>query len=473
MDRIVTTDDDILKAWTPLQAPRNHIEHQPVSVASALKNATGNSENRSSLSLKEDHERIDAKLQFIRRSGLACFGELQQLKMLDNSSICNAPSRDSRESMANPSLSPLKYHKSILADGINQICKPTAMPESRLVILGNLPTNIPLSQVVKGVRGAGGLLFVGMFPYAHATVGGKSTTALQFRFASTAAAYAKMIRENPIYYLDAKGDKHCADFQLVQTSSFPAPYTGCPINGRRLPDDSPSGRCVQFSYFPQSCVWDFISQIGLSRVINVSYIEVDNVGNRGLLTVELSSSFDARHICRKVQDDGFEYYSVGGEMDGNREIRLSYCESDCPDGLLETMNGRCIPHVPVDHLTLKWNEEPWNSTQGISSTLKVLLREPETFCNDTSCAPLYYLGARYYIRGREVRKQHRRNEACVKVTQDGIEAVMSATLHNPAWAAFWDEHFAANETINLRKYDEYAAIANHRRQKVQEQGLKD
>ncbi|KAH7150377.1 hypothetical protein B0J13DRAFT_606044 [Dactylonectria estremocensis] len=500
MDHIGGMNDVVHDTLARLEAPSKIIERQLSDVVLALKNATEDSEI-STLPSKEDLARIDEQLQFLFESDFKRIGELKQLKglyiaLLDLdeerreqvltaidrfehlktlvSSIHDTAGQNSQVSVNNTPLSPPKYHDSILADGIDQICKPTTIPESRLVIIGNIPEGIPPSQIIKGVCGRGGLLYISMFQHHDASTGGKSVTALQFRFASAASAYAELIRKNPIYYLDAEGNKHRADVQHVQTSSFSAPYSGSPINGLPLRDDAPSGRCVGFSHFPEACVWDFINRIGLDRIIDLSYEETDHMGKHGILIIELGASFDARHLCRKVQEDGFDYYTVGGENDGNRGIRLSYCDSDRPDGLLGSTNDHCIPHIPADHLTLKWNHQPWNKTRGISSIWKVMLRKPETFCNPNSCLPVYYVGSHYYIRDREIRKQHRRNaHQDVSLDQEDIDRLLATTLHNPSWATLWDKYFDANQKLNLRKCDEYAMIANHRRLKAEEQGLGD
>ncbi|KAF7532623.1 hypothetical protein G7Z17_g13619 [Cylindrodendrum hubeiense] len=360
---------------------------------------------------------------------------------------------------------------------------------SRRVLLSNLPKGITPAQILKGVRGLGGLLQIYKINAGKITGDGTDMAMLEFHWPSTALEYTLYLMKKPMYYMDAKGVKYRAGVEHVPTRSWPVSsneqHHGCVKS-----EDFPTGRSLRFTHFPQGGVWYFIDQIGTKNIIEVSYMKADDLYKDGTLTVEFTTVFEAGRVRTLVEEFEFKFY----KLTHPRKIIAFYSDAECrTDSLWKTTNKHIIPHVPVDHLALKWDVRPWNMlwpTSFVNFPAPSIPRKPVPASTKPETALLkslninihsveqdegktcYAWGHRYAIVGTTIRIYSRDKRWTIAQKND-VDSLFASTSNIPEYSKFWDTYFANNDMINVRKWEEYAKIARHRREKSAEQGLQD
>ncbi|KPM45358.1 hypothetical protein AK830_g1242 [Neonectria ditissima] len=357
---------------------------------------------------------------------------------------------------------------------------------SRRVVMNNLPDGISPAQVIKGVSGLGGLLRIDVINSAK-VASGKASALLEFNWASTAEEYAKYIQRKPMYYLDVNGVKHQAEVSVIPTRSYPVDTSLAPL--RASGADTPNGRCLEFTEFPELGVWFFFERIGTSNIIGASYTSTSDPFEDGVLTVEFISVFHANQARRLVNHHQLDFYPPSPQ----HRIVPTFCDSDYKTSdLWGVTNKHTIQYRPIDHLALEWDQRPWNkkwpativrpsfsiprkpvpTTKAYANNTDESLKFETKTSQPSDGSTRIFQGFRFTIVGNTMRIALQ-NHTWVIATDDQIQPLMQKTLHVPGWASFWDLWFQNTGQINLRKWDEYARIARHRRQQAAAQGLQD
>ncbi|KAH6895874.1 hypothetical protein B0T10DRAFT_603474 [Thelonectria olida] len=404
----------------------------------------------------------------------------------------------------------LNFHDDILEDDGNNVTWPPNKPPfdepvrhklsagktgsfSRRVTIGNLPEFITATQILKGVRGWGGVRGIIVCPPGRLT-NGKTNAIIEFKWASSAKVYETRAKTTPLRFLDANGTEHVSTVELINTRSYP-------VRGKQ-PGQSDvslwaSGRVLEFPQFPREGIWAFLEHIGLTKIIDVSFEQpkgttercIEGRMNHGTLTIEFTCVYRASHTRSSVEEGSIPYYHVSGD-----KIQDTYCKSDLHSKSLweaDRARGIGIPHVPIDHIALKWDVHPFNfiyykttNDYHVPTLAKPAYPvansptgalEQSLYFNKTHAAinqdsMRMFAGKMYVIVGCTTRV-FLPNSTWAIATDDELKHLSEKTLHEPEWARFWDLWFWNNQTINIRKLESYSKIAKHRREVTGKKGF--
>ncbi|KAH6608478.1 nucleotide-binding [Trichoderma cornu-damae] len=371
----------------------------------------------------------------------------------------DTPRRDGPSSEASAAQLGLKFHPDFtrlrgrtLLHVPSPAAGASARPQSRRVVLRNLPPDTTLAHIMRGIRYHGRLISINMLNTAP--IFGNETKAVMLDFAhpKAAADFARGVRSSRLAYEAKNGDQYRADAWLIPSPSyaFSALDRECLCRGR--------SRSLSLKGFPEACIWYFVSAIGLNNVAN----RVDQLIWHG----EFSD---------------FYHYSL---QDG--KFRVAAGDSSQVEPNDDWPRRGPLKRLAEDELEVRWNRHPYNSYMPRHLRKSAALKGP------TPLSPQERVALQHDIQESEVEdsldglENHR--DTGFRILGSGItltrrkwdwsmkaegetKLLLANTLHKPDWAEQWDAYFEARGEINRRTWEQYGMLAKHRREKAAEQGL--
>ncbi|TFB00314.1 hypothetical protein CCMA1212_007785 [Trichoderma ghanense] len=344
---------------------------------------------------------------------------------------------------------------------------------SRRVILKNLPPDITLAQISRGIRSQGGLISIQMLNTATIFKCQTKTVMLEFYNPQSAADFTTAAASSPVIYETKYGRQYRAEAWLIPTPSY---------HISRVNKACMFGKCTRammLKGFPKECIWYFISTVGLSNVVRADYDPINDS-----LTVEFTAIFEASKTDRLIWSGRFsDFYRYD---DANGQFRAS--QEDSTDDYESKHNPRPrenpVKHRQDDDLDARWNCHPYNDyvpphlrtaptgpTRLPLRTRIALQRDVDETKADGYLDDLEkHEDTEYRIVGRSATIK-RRKHGWSTSEEDGNKLLLANTLHDPERADYWDEHYKCKGEINRRKYEQYGMVAQHRREVAAEQGL--
>lgn len=367
------------------------------------------------------------------------------------------------------------------------------MSFTRRLVITNLPDNITAAQVLKAVRGWGGIYQIKIINPGRLTDGETSSAMIEFNWSSTARVFVAHFRRWPIRFIDAKGRASLPQVMALNTRTYPH-YSVRSVHRRQsgltVDHISMAGRVLQFLRYPKQGIWSLLDYMGFLNIIDVSFKKTDSRGKHlgdpdvphfeyGTLTVEFSSVVAAQNARAYVENGLLPHYRLGGD----RKIQDFYSGSAYYSEDIEMERENVVvPYIPVDHIAKKWDVYPYNAIfnrttqlssdrmQRSSARVAQLPRAELTQALDRSlCVDLDYVamnadsvrlmsGKTYTIVGCTTRISLV-NDTWVIAGEAELEDLSNKTLDRPSWAPFWDLWYKNNQKINIRKPESYAKPA--------------
>ncbi|PTB76367.1 hypothetical protein M440DRAFT_1391879 [Trichoderma longibrachiatum ATCC 18648] len=345
---------------------------------------------------------------------------------------------------------------------------------SRRVILKNLPPDMTLAHISRGIRSQGGLISIQRLNTAPIFNNHTTTVMLEFFNPRSAADFTKAAGSSPLMYETKHGHQYRAEAWLIPTPSYYISQTN------KACIFSKSTRAMMFKGFPKQCIWFFLYIIGLTKVVRADYDPINDS-----LTVEFTTIFEAGRVDRLIWTGIFsDFYQYD---EGNGQFKISL---DDPTDVYESKYGPQTLENPVKHhldddLDAKWNCYPYNDylppslrdtapacpTRLPLRTRIALQREIDETEVDGYLDDLEnHEDTDYHIVGTSATIKRRKHGFSIS-NEDENKLLLANTLHDPDWADYWDEHYKCRGEINRRRYEHYGAVARHRREVAAEQGL--
>lgn len=233
---------------------------------------------------------------------------------------------------------------------------------SRRVVIAGLPEGISYHQLLKAVRGDGGLMTVNIINTFGLDGPGKCSSLVEFYRPQDAKAYVDFTNANALYFQDAHNQIHRANVYLIPTTSNTLSCTQLDQFARAT--KSTSMRCLVLTLFPKTSVWEFLEDVGLEHVISVHYVNFD-----GRLRIEFVSIFESSRAldmirmgktCYSLRNGrSFEY---GNNATDVNVSELRYLEDYSEDLLGNGVLGKLIPFSYND-LSAEFNKSPYNGSK--------------------------------------------------------------------------------------------------------------
>ncbi|KHN98945.1 Nucleotide-binding, alpha-beta plait [Metarhizium album ARSEF 1941] len=346
-------------------------------------------------------------------------------------------------------------------------------PQSRRVILDNLPGDITTCQVLQSIKCYGGVISAFLADSLIKASARKKTAVIEFVYPEAAADVVSHLHKNKVAFLDRRGDGHQPQTYVVPTPS----YFYAELNRRLL--SRGCTRALIMPNFPEGAIWHVLCTIGTRHISTVRL-------SQGHLSMEFTSLFEANRAEREIRH-------------GNAAIGYDAAEQgmcyipDSSQGRMQDnydSHGGVIPFTEPDVLRTAWDREPYNTrrappphdTPGGKLALSSK-RTPEEilaeyFCIDPSEVWSHLQDRKSFKdttdRSIGVAARLTRHKWSWSITAEDelkLKLLMANTLHDPDWADKWDEYFRARDMINLRTWEEYGMLAKHRRECAEAQGL--
>ncbi|EFY89968.1 hypothetical protein MAC_03950 [Metarhizium acridum CQMa 102] len=397
---------------------------------------------------------------------------------LPGDDLFNADATQEPSTLPNQGYIP-KYHddiKCIDSPRVYVSCSPSAGkpgPQSRRVILDDLPSDVTTPQVLRSIRCFGGVISAVLTNSLKKANPRTKTAIIEFVYPEAAADVVSHFHSKKTVFLDSKGGEHQPEVYMIPTPS----YFHTEANHCLL--DRGCTRALFIPSFPEEAIWCLLCTIGTKHVNIVQLSE-------GHLTIELTSLFAADRAEKQIRS--------GDAALGYDATEQGMCYiPDSSQGVMQdnydSHNG-FIAFADADILQTTWDREPYNRcrTQPLhgTPTAKDAIGHPpkptheeilaEYFSVDPSEIWSYLEDRRsfqdttYNIVGSTIKLTRHKWSWSISA-EDDLKLLMANTLHDPDWATEWDEYFKARGMVNLRTWEEYGLLAKHRRERAAEQGL--
>ncbi|RDA88774.1 hypothetical protein CP532_4049 [Ophiocordyceps camponoti-leonardi (nom. inval.)] len=332
---------------------------------------------------------------------------------------------------------------------------------SRRVVLFNLPPDTNAAQVILGICHTEGLLSVTITP--DPMQGSRTRVAeLVFERADDAQGVVRHMEYHPVCFESGDRSRYEAKVWLVPTPSYRS-------SQERAWHDLGYTRCLTMESVPVGLVWQTISVIDVRQVCSVCYDR-----NQGRLDLEMTS------VRESVKAHDNIKVALGFEASYSK--RTSICIHGSADEVA------LVRHMALSQVAMEWNTWPWNQEEETPEIDWAAEREALRPARERALAESLdidveelgdYLESRakftnidYYIIGSRIKLTRKAWSWSISVDDDH-KLLMANTLHDPEWAQEWDETFEAEGVPNLRTWERYGMLAQHRREKAREQGLED
>ncbi|KAH0491076.1 hypothetical protein TgHK011_002519 [Trichoderma gracile] len=344
---------------------------------------------------------------------------------------------------------------------------------SRRVILKNLPPDITLAHISRGIRSQGGLISILILNTATIFKSQTKTVMMEFANPKSAADFTTAACSTPVIYETKLGRQYRAEAWLIPTPSY---------HISRVNKACIFGKCTRammFKGFPKESIWYFIKTVGLTKVVHADYDAINDS-----LTVEFTAVYEASKVDRLIWGGAFSDFYHYDEANG--QFRLSLDDST---DIYESKHDPRPRENPVKHhsdddLHAKWNCHPYNdyvpprlrtaptgSTRLPLRTRIALQRRIDETEVDSYLEDLEkHEDTEYRIVGSSATVKRRKHGWSI-TDEDENKLLLANTLHDPEWADYWDEHYKCKGEINRRKYEHYGMVSRHRREVAAEQGL--
>ncbi|KAL6872898.1 hypothetical protein J3F83DRAFT_772108 [Trichoderma novae-zelandiae] len=368
----------------------------------------------------------------------------------------------------------LTFHPAVrhIADYMTPKLWAVGLP-SRRVILKNLPYDITLAHISRGIRSQGGLISIQMLNTATIFRNQTKTVMLEFVKAKSAADFTIAAGASPLIYETKYGRQYRAEAWLIPTASYCIGKIDMALIVGKCT------RAMMLKGFPKECIWYFISTIGLTNIVSVAYDPINDS-----LTVEFKTIFEAKRVDRLIWRGRVSDFYQYDEANGQFRMFLD----DSTDVYETIYNPRPrespLKHRLDDDMDAKWNCHPYNDY--VPPHLRAALTGPTRLPLQTRIALQRGIDERevdgyldnlekhedteFRIIGSSITIKRRKHGWSIS-DEDENKLLLANTLHDPEWADYWDEHFKHNGEINRRKYEQYGIVAQHRREIAAEQGL--
>ncbi|PFH63448.1 hypothetical protein XA68_10040 [Ophiocordyceps unilateralis] len=342
---------------------------------------------------------------------------------------------------------------------------------SRRVVIRNLPPDTSAAQVLRAVCRGEGVVAASTHPDLGARPDHAAKAAeLIFVHADQAEQFVRHFRMRPVFFLAQDRTRYQAEAWLVPTPTWP--------NSRER-DWLEAGFTRAFSLpnMDVGAVWRAVSIAGIPFISGVRYDE----RREGVLTIEMTS------VCEAVRAHDAIRSALGH--------RGWYCDqawwnsAECIHDERELV----IQHVDSTELVRAWNRAPYNRldtaeevqqpqaddgpapeatprrTRALAETLDV---SPSQLSSYLAERENNFQDVEYKVIGSTI-KLTRRAWSWSVSADDDLKLLMHNTLHEPDWEDEWDRHFEAHGSINLRTWERYGMLAQHRRKRAAEMGLEE
>lgn len=322
---------------------------------------------------------------------------------------------------------------------------------SRRVVFSNLP-EITLHQLLSVVRGEGGIVSAGIFDTSKLVGSGARTAFVEFIYPSSAEAY---VQHKLPGFEDENGEIHHPKVWLSSTRA--KTYNR---NDSILLQNGFS-RAIRAANFPAKAVWFCLKALGLHHVVDASY---DN--SKSIFSVEFISVFHAAQAIRTLREGRFPYYIPDCHplLDCNMSLVTARLDSTDSDVSVLPSEGLVAAFVPHDHLDRKFNRLPYNQTwpEKFYPIMNMHGLEPRPH-HDTMLETIQ----KYVLLSRTCWSWQ------IPESLRSDHDMALDTLGDPNWQDAWVSFFRANadKTEDLLRWADYAAVAEHRREKTAELGL--
>lgn len=373
----------------------------------------------------------------------------------------------------------LQYHDDIKCIDSPPVCVscPSSAdklgPQSRRVILDNLPADVTIPQVLRSIKCYGGIISTVLANSLKKANTRTKTAIIEFVYPQAAADVVSHFHGNKTVFLNSKGGEHQPEVYVVPTPS----YLHTEVNHCLL--DRGCTRALFIPSFPEEAIWYLICTIGMKHINNVQLSD-------GHLTIELTSLFEADRAGKEIRfgNTDMEYDATKHGMcyipdSSQGEMQDNY----------DSHNG-FIAFTDTNILQTTWDREPYNRYRPQplheTPTGKDTIRHPSVPTYEETLAEYFsidpseiwsYLEDRrsfqdttYNIIGSTIKLTRRKWSWSISA-EDEVKLLMANTLHDPDWATEWDEYFKSRGMTNLRTWEEYGTLAKHRRERAAEQGL--
>ncbi|PON27180.1 hypothetical protein TGAM01_v204129 [Trichoderma gamsii] len=347
-----------------------------------------------------------------------------------------------------------------------------AAERSRRVILRNLPPTAKLSQIARGIQTHGQILSIMPLSTLPLSNDATKTVMVEFIHPKPTAELVRTIQVSPLIYEDANLIQYQASAWLVPTPSFGLSWVDKDVVSQKY------SRSLMLKEFPSDYIWYFIGKVGLQHIVRVE-LDVPNHS----LCIELTSMWQTRRvdelIWRGTFSDIFKYCHEKGTLRFIVPDVTQICDYNDrpPYGI--------IKQLPEDDLERQWNVHPYNRLpphlkkeavqQGptrLSLEKRLALQHDieEDEVEDLLLDLENHKDTDYKIIGSNITLT-RRKWSWSMTDEDDTKLLMANTLHEPEWAEHWDKYFQDRGELNIRTWEAYGMMANHRREKAAEQGL--
>ncbi|TWU71019.1 hypothetical protein ED733_000386 [Metarhizium rileyi] len=351
-------------------------------------------------------------------------------------------------------------------------------PQSRRVVLDNLPGDTTTSQVFKCIRCYGGTVSLALTNSLCRLKSGKRTAIVEFVYPEAASDVVSYLHKNKIIFLDKEGNEHQPESYLVPTAS----YYHTEVNHCLL--DKGCTRALCMPNFPEGAIWHLLCNIGTRHISHVQLSDDNN------LVVEFTSLFETNQAEKLVR-----FGNMAIEYDPSTQ---GMCHvPDSSQGTMQDVHDSTkgtILYIEPNVLETTWNQAPFNTYHPVqtpagtpsSQGTNTKVHKPTNVTHEDILAEYLsvdpsevwsYLEDRrsfqdttYKIIGSTIELTRHKWSWSISA-EDDLKLVMANTLHDPDWADVWDEYFRAKGTVNLRTWEEYGLLAKHRRDCAAEQGL--
>ncbi|OTA05597.1 hypothetical protein A9Z42_0062760 [Trichoderma parareesei] len=344
---------------------------------------------------------------------------------------------------------------------------------SRRVILKNLPPDITLAHISRGIRSQGGLISIQVLNTATIFKNQTKTVMLEFANHKSAADFTMAAASSAVIYENKDGHQYQAEAWLIPTSSYHiSRFNKSCTFGKYT-------RAMMFKGFPKECIWYFINTLGLTKVVRADYDPINDS-----LTVEFTAIYEASKVNQLIWGGAFSDFYHYDEANGQFRVSLDdltdvYESKDSPQ-----TRENLVKHHPDDDLEAKWNCHPYNDyvplhlrTAPTGPTLlplrtRIALQRDldETQVDDYLDDLEKHKGTEYRSVGSSATVKRRKHGWSI-TDEDETKLLMANTLQDPEWADYWDDHYRCKGEINRRKYEHYGMVAQHRREVAAAQGL--
>ncbi|GAB0137281.1 hypothetical protein EsDP_00005554 [Epichloe bromicola] len=360
--------------------------------------------------------------------------------------------------------------------------------QSRRVVLRSLPRGTNAMQVLSAIRCYGGVLSVvvadDVFARGSSCEKKTKTALVEFVYASAAADFASHVDEHRLRLRFQDSDEAAHEVQLHHIPT-PSWYQN-ELNYELLSAGATRALCMPG--FPVGAIWHLMTKLGTKVISKVDLQGGDTCED---LTIEFVSLFEADRAARLVKRGraDVDYDATGNKM---RYVADSSQLGDMQGVYAET--GGLIERVEPDILQKTWDQEPFNtykpvkqprSNPGAPAPAAVVRVPPKSERSNQDILAEYFdieptelwdflqdrehfQDTQYRIMGSNITlTRHRYSWSISK--EDDVKLLMANTLHSPEWAGQWDAHFQVQGTINVRRWERYGMLAEHRRRLAAEQ----